>query len=341
MPKAGETQMSNLTYFVTLLGQIVFPCFALAASPSTTKSCPASREKVPSLNYDEAIVTEKSPFLTSRVYSPKDNRKHLSIVMLHGSEGGSAGFISSEAKAIAAKGYNVMTLCYFDCDPNTNRPFETLKEVPVSLVFKAIKWMREQPNNDGKVVIYGLSRGAELTMIAGSLNPKDKDAKPDALIAHSPSDTFNQPYNASWDFPQCWLCKTHNCGKHSPKKDSVWNPKCGPDEIDRVDWSKSAWVVNGKTVRAGKRIPIEKFSGPVLITVGDQDDVWPVAQTRRIEKTLKEAGKAPEVYYFPKEKHVFDHAALTCRDRLVTTFLDKVDGPAGSIEMANDPEAAR
>lgn len=277
-----------------------------------------------SVDVSNVITETKTPFKGSKVFKPKDGGNHLSIVLLHGSEGGSAGALDDQGKALAARGYNVMMLCYFDCD-NKSKIMQTLKDVPASKVLDAVAWMRHQPGNDGKVVVYGFSRGGELTMVAGSMNAKG-DRKPDALIAHTPSDQFNGPWNWAWESPRCFECKTDNCTQDSPESDYKWNGECGPDDPDKIDMKKSAFLVNGLSVPEGTRIPIEKFNGPILITVGDQDELWPVDQTHRLEATLKKAGKPATVYYFPGEKHIFTGKDELCRRAIVENFLTKFDG---------------
>ena len=70
-----------------------------------------------------------------------------------------------------------------------------------------------------------------------------------------------------------------------------------------------------------KRIEIEKYNGPILITVGTKDEEWPYEQTERIEKTLKRAGRTPEVFYFPGQGHGFKGEAEQKRQELALAFL--------------------
>jgi dienelactone hydrolase len=198
----------------------------------------------------------------------------------------------------------------------------------VTKVLDAVVWLRTQPQSNGKVVIYGFSRGAELTMITGSLSMTEGN-RPNALIAHAPSDVFNGAVNWSWYNNACWLCTAGigKCPKDSPDSDFQWNLSCGPDDPNQLDCTHSAWLISGISIPANKRIEIEKYDGPILITVGDQDEVWPVDQTKRIEATLKEAGKKPEIHYFPGEGHGFKWEAELTRKELVLDFLQRVSRP--------------
>ncbi|MDO9183786.1 MAG: prolyl oligopeptidase family serine peptidase [Bacteriovorax sp.] len=140
---------------------------------------------------------------------------------------------------------------------------------------------------------------------------------------------ISKPVNWSWYEPACWLCTAGigKCSENSPDSDFQWNLSCGPDDPNKLDFTKSAWLISGMSIPANKRIEIEKYNGPIFITVGDQDEVWPVDQTRRIEATLKEAGKKPEIHYFPGEGHNFKGASELARKELVLDFLQRVSRP--------------
>lgn len=278
------------------------------------------------------ITWNSNPFPGSRFYSPNDTEKHPSIILLHGSEGGSLPYLDPEANILATQGYAVLVLCYFDCGRGLVGQRKTLKEVNPQIILDAVAWLRSQSKSNGKVVVYGFSRGAELTMITGSL-PTTPANRPSALIAHTPSDTFNVPYNWAWEDTACWLCKAGigQCPEiHFPVKraklrgDYEWNPGCGPDDPNHFDDSQSAWILNGKNVPADTRIAIENYDGPILIIVGEKDEMWPVDQTRRIEATLKKAGRTPEVHYFPNGGHIFGKEDEMKRLEIVGEFLKRV-----------------
>ena len=91
-----------------------------------------------------------------------------------------------------------------------------------------------------------------------------------------------------------------------------------------MDFTKSAWLLNGKNIPAGTRIEIEKYANPILITVGEQDKMWPVDQTRRIEATLKKANRPAQIYYFPGADHGFKGADEIKRKNLVFDFLNNL-----------------
>lgn len=272
------------------------------------------------------VVRSLTPFSGSRFYLPNDSQKHTSIVMLHGSEGGSERYVDMEANVLATQGYAVLALCYFDCNRVASLPKQTLSNIQPTIVLDAVAWLRTQAQSNNKVVVYGYSRGGELSMIVGSLDMNEAN-RPNGIIAHSPSDVFVGPWNGGWKENICWLCIAgiNKCTKDSPKSDYQWNASCGADnDPKKMDFTKSSWIISGTNILAGKRIEIEKYTGPILITVGEKDEVWPADQTRRIEKTLIDAGKKPEVHYFPKEGHGFMWDAELIRKEMVLDFLQRV-----------------
>lgn len=252
------------------------------------------------------ISWKSTPFKGSVLVSTNAAGKHGSVVILHGSEGGSAPYIDSEASLIAAMGYNVLEYCYFDCNRGLTGVRATLKNVEVNGLLQAVAWLRKQPSSNGKVAVYGFSRGAEFALIAAS-----QPNKIDAVIAHSPSDIFNGAWNWSWREPACWITP------------SQWNTACGPDSPAKVDNKESAWLIGGRPIATGRRIEIENFTKPILITVGEADEVWPVDQTRRIEATLKAHARPLEIHYTPKAGHVFLGENEARRRDQVLAFLKR------------------
>lgn len=269
------------------------------------------------------VVTLKNPFSGSSVYSANTAEKKPGIIKLHGSEGGSEYYGNVEASTLATLGYTVMAYCYFDCNRDIAGLRQTLKNVELAKLFEAINWLRSLPSNNGKVYVYGASRGAELALIVASLSETFK-VKVDGVIAHAPSDTYNQPYNWSWSTPACWLCVKGQgkCDKNSAQTDFFWNFSCGEYDLPLMYGPNSAWLLNGNPVPSKTRIEIEKYNGPILITVGEKDTVWPAEQTHRIEATLKEAGKTPIIHYFPDAGHGFYGLDEINRKNLVVEFLN-------------------
>lgn len=273
------------------------------------------------------ILRVAHPFAGSRLLIPNPavlgEAKRTAVVMLHGSEGGSAWLIKPEADLIASQGYAVLVLCYFDCGRGLTGPRQTLRDVDVGSIHRAVAWLRDQEWSNGKVIVYGFSRGAELALIVGSLDAMEPE-RPSAIISHSPSDLYNSYFNWSWREPACWICPSGvgRCPGPIPQPAHQWNEACGPDNERRMDFSRSAWIINGANVPAGRRIAVESIAVPTLITVGEADQTWSPDQTRRIESRMRAAGREPQVHYFPGAGHIFGGDDENRRRSLVLTFLE-------------------
>ncbi|MBM3755333.1 MAG: hypothetical protein FJW38_15275 [Acidobacteria bacterium] len=143
---------------------------------------------------EHPVLRELLPFPYSRYFAPNSSELKTSVLMLHGSEGGSFPAIESEATILASQGFAVLVYCYFDCGRGLVGPRQTLKDIDVSVVHKAAEWLRSQPQSNGKVVVYGFSRGAELALVAASLDSAP-ETRIEPFAVHPPSDFYNSYFN--------------------------------------------------------------------------------------------------------------------------------------------------
>ena len=286
------------------------------------------------LGQEYPVLRSPPPFPGSRLLLPHsvNESKRTSVLMLHGSEGGSAFLIKPEADILASQGFAVLLLCYFDCQRGLVGPRQTLRNVEVSVVTNAIAWLRQQEWSNGKVVLYGFSRGGELAMVVGALQT-NTGSQPSALIAHSPGDVHYSSWNWSWREPGCWICAQASCPGPVPQPGHQWNRACGPDDERRMDFSVSAWLIDGRTIPSRRLIEVERIDRPVLITVGEDDQTWSPEQTRRIEASMRAAGHSPEVHYFPAAGHVFGGDDENRRRGLVLQFLRRLHETSFSLSQ--------
>jgi dipeptidyl aminopeptidase/acylaminoacyl peptidase len=121
---------------------------------------------------------------------------------------------------------------------------------------------------------------------------------PDAVAAHSPSDTIAGAFIASnW----------------RPKERETWDP------------SKRAWRWRGSSEAMTPTTPIEleRYSGPIFLSHGEDDRVWSVECTRRLEIRLRSSGRDPEVYYYPGEGHGFKCESRNAAQARLIAFFSK------------------
>jgi len=176
-----------------------------------------------------------------------------------------------------------------------------IHDVDLDLTAEALRWRREHPTVSGKVGLYGASRGAEHAILLASLMARDGITDlPDAVAAHSPSDTIVGAFIA---------------GVWHPKEGETWDP------------SKRAWRWRGSSeeLTPTTSIELERYAGPVFLSHGEQDQVWTVECTRRLESRLRASGRDPEVHYYPGEGHRLSPESQN-HERLVSFFLRHLEG---------------
>lgn len=226
---------------------------------------------------------------------PKARERSPGILLLHGSEGGFAGWSSVYALALAMQGFVAFTFSYSKGGNSWHAG--DIHDVDLDRTVDALRWLRQHPAVSGKVGLYGNSRGAEHAILLVSLMARDGlSGLPDALAAHAPSDTIAGAFIA---------------GAWNPKERETWDP------------AKRAWRWRGTSEGLTPTTPIEleRYSGPVFLSHGEADQVWTVECTRRLEARLRAAGRHPEVHYYPGEGHGFRaETRNVAHERLVTFF---------------------
>jgi dienelactone hydrolase len=150
--------------------------------------------------------------------------------------GGSDGGAPLDTAALlASHGYPTLALHYF------RRPGlpKELKRVPLEYFARALRWLARRPGVDPRrVVIEGGSRGGEGALLIASTFPR--------LV--------------------------HGAIAHVPAYEVVG--ACCQNRDLSVRTTDPAWTLHRRGVALGKVIPVERISGPVLVTGAGQDQVW-------------------------------------------------------------------
>ena len=192
-------------------------------------------------------------------YFEGGSKEKLGIIVL----GGSGGRKSNErAQKIADMGFNVLSLSYFDRDGAEHVP-ETLELIPLEYFEEPKRWLEDRSRG---VVIYGVSKGAELSLVLGSNDPDYK-----AIIALAPSHVVWQgnpkDFSKIMESPSSWS----KDGEGLP-----FVPYISRDEQKRLGYDNrhEASLTNDVAVEKAL-IGVENISSPVLLLSGGQDKSWP------------------------------------------------------------------
>ncbi len=270
------------------------------ASPeaSTDASTPSS----------DVTITDIPELPGSRLMVRPDAIPAPGIVVLHGSEGGTAGYIDDVARPLAESGFAVVTLCWFGC---AGTP-DVIHRIPLEDTIAAVSWLRASDAVGGhRVGLFGWSRGAEQSVLLGSLLAS---TDPIATIAvHAPSDTVV----ASWD---------------PAAQDSIYeqDPSTG-QWIFGPAWTWQGQPLFGETTgfgTPGPRIRVEDYPGAVYLSHGVDDDLWSVQRSHAIEDARQARGLETEAHYWDGEGHILMQPAnLTAFQSSLTEFFRRELAP--------------
>lgn len=211
---------------------------------------------------------------------PGDGHRHPGVMVLGGSEGGVG--MPGTAVLLASHGFTTLSLAYFGAE---GLP-QTLQNIPVDYLGKALEWMQARPETDSHfVAVFGVSRGAELALqFAATYSDVS------AVVARSPSHvrwegaTARQlPGGPAWT----WRGKSLT---YVPIRipwwfaaQYVWDSVVG-DPVRQTPLFLYDLESYGDTASA--EIPVENIHGRILLLSGKDDQIWPsyMMATRIMER---------------------------------------------------------
>ncbi len=205
-----------------------------------------------------------------QLYMPAGPGPFPAVVMLAGSGG---GLLRRVPKVIAAHGYAVLSLAYFDYTSpvdGSSLPSDT-HELPLEYFSRAIDWLVSRPGVDSKRVgVIGYSLGGQVALLTAAYDPRVK-----AVIGLSAP-------TVTWD----WGNTTSSfsfAGKPIPWANAL--------AIDSLDGGYTDAIANGKdplavmpavlakvkgdAAIAAAIIPAERVRGSILLVSGTEDSQLP------------------------------------------------------------------
>ena len=217
--------------------------------------------------------------------------KKTVLITLAGFEGGHLP--EKSLKSLANEGYDILSLAYAAPPPVLPNTFE---EIPIEYLAKAVAWIRAQNKYKfHKVVIIGVSKGAELALLYGSFYQNI-----DGIIAYSPS---------------CILLPAIASTQTSTANKSPWSYqyKSLPfAPIKKVDANTKSvvyknyitpWLSNTKILKKAM-IQVERIDCPMLLLIGQNDQMWDAVKMSQLIQYKMEASFKPHRV----KKQVFENA---------------------------------
>jgi dienelactone hydrolase len=241
------------------------------------------------------------------LYAPAGDGPWPAILLLHGSEGALGWLGHREAALFAAHGFLALPFAY--SVGGNHWIGGDIWEADLDRIEAALAGLRAHPLCNGKAGVYGWSRGAEHALLAtGLMAAAGSPHLPDAVAAHSPPDVVQ----GAWRNLFARLRDPEGGARPPP----MWSFRS-----DRLRPDLPAWRWRGRPMDAGAPIPIEAYAGPIFLSVGDQDELWPADMTPRLADRLRAAGRDPEVHVYEGQAHMPDAAAWNVHlERLISFF---------------------
>lgn len=226
----------------------------------------------------EVLVIEHG-FYGSLFLPPIGGAKELPFILLLGGAGG--GISRERAHIFASLGFSVLALAYFKAPGLPS----LLTRVPLEYVEKAISWIRRSPLvHTQKIVMIGVSRGAELALLSASYLPLEIQG----IVGYAAPSAVYPGFESLLD--PAWVYKGQSVSPAAPLKIAM-NSSEGKDQNNPLCFL--SFFLEGMTDQASFQkalIPVENIRCPILLFSGGDDQIWPSCTfARQIQSRLKQA----------------------------------------------------
>lgn len=248
-----------------------------ASTPVPAASSPTNPISTTPPSPEEAGFGGSKIFLPAALPAP-------AILLLHGSEGGrEINFLEDQAKEFAKAGFVAMSFCWFDC---VGAP-KAIHNVSLERTVKAMEWLKQIPQVGGKKVgLFGWSRGAEQAVLIASLVQATGTLP--AVAVNAPSDTIVLALDIDTQAPIMEKDPTTGAQRTA----AAWTWKNQPIYGEK----------DPNSFGTGPAIEIQKYAGPLYISHGKQDDLWPYTRSQNLEKKRAMVpGLLTEAHYWEGE----------------------------------------
>jgi dienelactone hydrolase len=239
---------------------------------------------------------------------PSGGSRLPTVIILHGSGGGSTAGARSAAMQFAGHGFAAFAINYFAWD------FQNIPEIPdvhvnqpIELLAALHAWLAERPEVDAdRIGVWGVSKGAEFAEVAAVRFPWIR-----AVVACVPTDVVWEGYGlgdpramrdlARWSPPPAQVSSWSWAGQPLPYVPlRPFREGAYFDNTERYDLSRA----ESPALAAAAVIPIEESQARFLLLGGGRDEVWASgAMAQRLAERMQAVGRGNDV-----EVHVFQDA---------------------------------
>ncbi len=233
------------------------------------------------------------------------------IIVLNGSAGGKNDFMASKLNDM---GNPVLSLAYFDRKGDGSIP-TSLEMIPLEYITQAKSWLMKHKNtrNDG-VIVYGLSKGAELALVLASLDADYKGVivtAPSAVVwSGIPAGVKDDYSNAksSWSLSGKALEFIPYLHRSEFRTD---NP------TPMLDWHQAS--LDRTKHFNDALINVGNIQAPILLFSGGQDSAWPSSNMAKLICQLANVGNSQHActhINYPDAPHLLGEKGPAAREEM-------------------------
>ncbi len=196
--------------------------------------------------------------LLGTLYLPKKEGLQPLIITIGGFRG---GLNEERSFKLSQLGFASLALAYFGYKTLPSQ----LKKIPLEYFEKAIDWAANHERIDpNQIALWGISRGAELSLILGSIF----SSKISLIAATLPSSAI---YGALIDDAPAWVYQGKPIGPNAPFPKNIHLTRDSPIAL-------TPYFLKGmqeKEAFQASQIPVENIKCPILLVSGEDDQMWP------------------------------------------------------------------
>lgn len=234
------------------------------------------------------IAFGQNEYQLDTIYNPaKGEAKNVALIYFGGSEGGMPSWDYAN-DSLPLKGYPTLAVKYHE-----KREKPHMVRIPLDSIHKLILHFKSRPEIRGKkLVVDGVSKGAELVLLLGSMFKEI-----DAVTALAPSQVVWEAIDfEKWQDKSTWTYK----GKDIPFM--PYNREIFENSKSRLDGYLAS--LKDKDTKDAE-IKVENIKGPILLFSGESDDSWPASDMG--DKIMERLRENNFPYQF--EHHVYPNAS--------------------------------
>jgi dienelactone hydrolase len=259
-------------------------------------------------------IPGREPVTVGKLFIPPGVGPHPIVIVLSGSGG---GFDVDKAAVLSRHGFATFALAYFGIEPLPS----WLNRIPLEYFEAAVNWLRLQPEIDAqRIGALGVSRGAELSLLLGSIFPWIR-----AVVAYAPSSVAwaaSGRDKATGELIPCW---TRRDGAIPfaplPLRGFMLRSAFSVAALKHPVMFRNLFRAGLRNRKAVERAAIraEQTRGPIMLVSGGDDHLWPAAEmseglVARLKQ--KQFPHAVEHLHYPGAGHMLRYPFLPTTSRV-------------------------